>query len=66
MLSTPVKVEPPVPMSGSQAIGYVCDDPFATFTIQADGAVSAQNLMTKNYEVNIGTGGSTFTGVDKT
>jgi hypothetical protein len=53
-------------MSGSQAIGYVCDDPFATFTIQADGAVSAQNLMTTNYEVNIGTGGSTFTGVDNT
>ena len=53
-------------MTGSQAIGYVCDDPYATFMIQADGPVSAQNLMTTNYEVNIGTGGSTFTGVDNT
>jgi hypothetical protein len=48
-------------LSGSQAIGYVCDDPFATFIVQADGAVSAQNLMTLNYEANIGTG-STITG----
>jgi len=43
-------------LSGSQAIGYVCDDPFATFIVQADGAVSAQNLMTLNYEAIIGTG----------
>jgi len=49
-------------LSGTQPIGYVCDDPFATFVVQADGAVSAQNLMTLNYEANIGTG-STITGI---
>ena len=49
-------------LSGTQAIGYVCDDPFATFIVQADAAVTAGDIMTLNFEANIGTG-STITGI---
>ena len=48
-------------LSGSQAKGYVCDDPFATFIVQADGVVSAGDIMTFNFPAIIGTG-STITG----
>lgn len=48
-------------LSGTQAIGYVCDDPFATFVVQADASVTAGDIMTYNFEANIGTG-STITG----
>ena len=40
---------------------YVCDDPFATFIVQADASVVAGDIMTNNFEANIGTG-STITG----
>ncbi len=49
-------------LSGTQAIGYVCDDPFATFVVQADASVTAGDIMTLNFEANIGTG-STITGI---
>ena len=49
-------------LSGTQAIGYVCDDPFATFIVQADDAVTAGDIMTFNFPANIGTG-STITGI---
>ena len=49
-------------LSGTQAIGYVCDDPFATFIVQADTAVTAGDIMTFNFPANIGTG-STITGI---
>ncbi len=49
-------------LSGTQAKGYVCDDPFATFIVQADAAVTAGDIMTLNFEANIGTG-STITGI---
>ena len=48
-------------LSGSQAKGYVCDDPFATFIVQADTSVTAADIMTFNFPANIGTG-STITG----
>ena len=48
-------------LSGSQAKGYVCDDPFATFIVQADTSVTAGDIMTFNFPANIGTG-STITG----
>lgn len=49
-------------LSGTQAIGYVCDDPFATFIVQADASVTAGDIMTYNFPANIGTG-STITGI---
>ena len=48
-------------LSGSQPVGYVCDDPFATFIVQSDAALSAGDIMTFNFPANIGTG-STITG----
>lgn len=48
-------------LSGSQAKGYVCDDPYATFIVQADNTVTAGDIMTYNFAANIGTG-STVTG----
>ena len=49
-------------LTSATAIGYVVDDPFATFFVQADAPVSAQKLNTFNYEVTVGVSGSTITG----
>ena len=49
-------------LTSATAIGYVVDDPYATFFVQADAAVSADELNTFNYEVTVGVSGSTITG----
>ena len=46
--------------SATNARAYVVDDPFATFYVQADGAVSQGEIMQWNFEVT-NTGGNTFT-----
>ena len=41
-------------LTSATAIGYVVDDPYATFFVQADAAVSADEINTFNYEVTVG------------
>ena len=50
----------PTGTSATNARAYVVDDPFATFYLQADGAVSQGEIMQYNFEVT-NTGGNTFT-----
>jgi len=42
-------------------VGFVVDDPYASFMIQADGAVTAGDINSQNFEVTLGSG-STVTG----
>ena len=50
----------PTGTSATNARAYVVDDPFATFFLQADAAVSQGEIMQWNFEVT-NTGGNTFT-----
>lgn len=47
--------------SASEAWLTVCDDPSATFIVQADASVSVGDLNSQNFDVTLGAG-STFTG----
>jgi len=51
----------PTGTSASNAYAIVCDDPEATFEIQADASCSVGDIMEQNFEVTRGAG-STFTG----
>jgi hypothetical protein len=51
----------PANQVASDAVAYICDDPFALFKVQADGSLS-QNSVGMNCALGAGSGGSTSTG----
>jgi hypothetical protein len=51
----------PANQVASDAVAYVCDDPFALFKVQAD-ATLGQNSVGSNFALAAGSGGSTSTG----
>jgi len=51
----------PAATSASNAYAIVCDDPQATFELQADTSCTVGDIMQTNFEVTAGAG-STFTG----